>query len=172
MDNSGAKWYSYQPAPGGGERTGKEEGKPAVFLGEYQHSVDDKGRMVLPSRFRNGMADGCVVTKGQERCLYVFPMARWQEEVERFRSLPRTDARARRLTRSFFAGAISQELDANGRVQLPPGLRDYAGLGKEVTVIGVSDRVEIWNTAEWTDYTAAADEFYSNIEEALYDAGI
>ena len=172
MDNSGAKWYSYQPAPGGGSGPASKEGKPAVFLGEYQHSVDDKGRMVLPSRFRSGLADGCVVTKGQERCLFVFPMARWREEVERFSSLPRTDARARRLARSFFAGASAQELDANGRVQLPPNLRDYAGLGKEVTVIGVSDRVEIWNTAEWNEYNTAADEFYSNIEEAIYDAGI
>ena len=143
-----------------------------MFLGEYQHAVDDKGRMVLPARFRRGLEDGCVVTKGQERCLYVFPMSRWREETERFRSLPRTDARARRLARSFFAGAIAQEMDGAGRVQLPQGLRDYAGLGKEVTVIGVSDRVEIWNTAEWSAYNAEADEFYSTIEEALYDAGI
>ena len=160
------------PLPGGRERLGNGRKGSPVFLGEYQHAVDDKGRMVLPARFRRGLENGCVVTKGQERCLYVFPMSRWREETERFGSLPRTDARARRLARSFFAGAIAQEMDGAGRVQLPQGLRDYAGLGKEVTVIGVSDRLEIWNTAEWRAYNAEADEFYSTIEEALYDAGI
>ena len=143
-----------------------------MFLGEYQHSVDAKGRVVLPARFRDALADGCVVTKGQERCLYVFPVERWEEEVKQFQNLPRTDARARQLSRSFFAGATQQELDKQGRVQLPQGLRDYAGLEKDLAVIGVSDRVEIWDAAEWTTYNAAADEYYSNIEEALSDSGI
>ncbi len=143
-----------------------------MFLGEYQHSVDAKGRVVLPSRFRDALTDGCVVTKGQERCLYVFPLDRWEEEVTQFQALPRTDARARQLSRSFFAGATHQELDKQGRVQLPSGLRDYAGLEKELAVIGVSDRVEIWDAAEWRSYNEVADEYYSNIEEALSDSGI
>ena len=153
------------------EYLGKSSGT-GVFLGEYQHSVDAKGRVVLPSRFRDALAEGCVVTKGQERCLYVFPLNRWEKEVTQFQTLPRTDARARQLSRSFFAGATQQELDKQGRVQLPQGLRDYAGLQKDLTVIGVSDRVEIWDAAEWTTYNAVADEYYSNIEEALSDDGI
>ena len=143
-----------------------------MFLGQYQHSVDPKGRVVLPSRFREALAGGCVVTKGQERCLYVFPLDRWAEEVTQFETLPRTDAKARQLSRTFFAGATQQELDKQGRVQLPTSLRDYAGLEKELAVIGVSDRVEIWDAAEWRTYNTAADEYYSNIEEALSEGGI
>ena len=143
-----------------------------MFLGEYQHSVDAKGRVVLPARFRDALTDGGVVTKGQERCLYVFPLDRWEEEVNQFTALPRTDARARQLSRSFFAGATQQELDKQGRVQLPTGLREYAGLEKDLAVIGVSDRVEIWDATEWATYNAAADEYYSNIEEALSEGGI
>ena len=143
-----------------------------MLLGQYQHTVDTKGRMVLPARYRHKLASGCVITKGQERCLYVFPLDRWGQEVEKYRMLPRTDARARRLTRAFFAGAIHQELDAAGRVQLPLRLREYAGLEREVTVIGVEERAEIWDSAAWNQYDEEADDFYSNIEEALSEFGI
>ena len=143
-----------------------------MFLGQYRHTVDDKGRLVLPARYRDNLADGCVITKGQERCLFVFPLDRWRQEVEKYRMLPRTDARARRLTRAFFAGAIHQELDAVGRVQLPLRLREYAGLQREVTVIGVEERAEIWDSAAWGEYDKEADNYYSNIEEALSDLGI
>ena len=143
-----------------------------MFLGQYQHTVDKKGRMVLPARYRHKLASGCVITKGQERCLYVFPLDRWEQEVEKYRMLPRTDARARRLTRAFFAGAVNQELDAAGRVQLPIRLREYAGLEREATVIGVEERVEIWDSAAWNQYDEEADDYYSNIEEALSDFGI
>ncbi len=127
---------------------------------------------MLPARFRERLSDGCVITKGQERCLYVFPLERWEEEAERYRMLPRTDARARRLTRAFFAGAIDLELDGVGRIQLPARLRDYANLGREVAVIGVEERAEIWDAAAWDAYDAAADNYYSNIEEVVSDFGI
>lgn len=127
---------------------------------------------MLPARYRNRLVDGCVITKGQERCLYVFPLDRWDEEVAKYRNLSRTDARARRLSRAFFAGAIRQEPDAAGRVQLPARLREYADLGKQVTVIGVEDRAEIWNTEAWEEYDEQADEFYSGIEEALSEYGV
>ena len=143
-----------------------------MFLGQYQHTVDAKGRMVFPARYRSKLEKGCVITKGQERCLYVFPLDRWEQEADKFRVLPRTDARARLVTRSFFAGAIHQELDAAGRVQIPPLLRQYAGLERNVTVIGVEDRAEIWNAEAWREYDEAADIYYSNIEEALSDFGI
>lgn len=143
-----------------------------MLLGQYQHTVDKKGRMVLPARYRHKLASGCVITKGQERCLYVFPLDRWEQEVEKYRRLPRTDARARRITRAFFAGAVHQELDATGRVQLPLRLREYAGLEREVMVIGVEERAEIWDSAAWNEYDEEADDYYSNIEEALSDFGI
>lgn len=143
-----------------------------MFLGQYRHTVDKKGRLVLPARFRERLSRGCVVTKGQERCLYVFPMDRWEEEAEKYRQLPRTDARARRLTRAFFAGAINQDLDAAGRIQIPVRLRDYAALEREVAVIGVEERAEIWDSAAWDRYDAEADNYYSSIEEAFSEFGI
>jgi MraZ protein len=141
-------------------------------LGEYQHSVDSKGRLVLPSKFRDRLDPGLVVTKGQERCLYVFPVDRWEEEVDKVNRLPRTDRRSRNYARSFFGSATDQHLDGQGRVQLPQTLRDYAGLSKDVTVVGVADRVEIWDTDAWTANSTDADEFYAGIEEALSGEGI
>lgn len=143
-----------------------------MFLGEYQHSVDAKGRLVLPSKFRARLDDGLIVTKGQERCLYVFPLDRWDQEVEKVNRLPRTDRRSRNYARSFFGSASDQQLDGQGRVQIPQTLRDYAGLDKDVVVVGVSDRVEIWDAASWTDLSGEADELYAGIEEALSEEGI
>jgi MraZ protein len=143
-----------------------------MFLGEYQHTLDPKGRVVLPAKFRDGLADGCVITKGQERCLYVFPLDRWETEVERVNTLPRTDARTRKLTRSFFAGADQQSPDKQGRVQIPAKLRTYADLSKDLTVVGVADYIEIWDTATWSRMSAEADDYYADIEEALGEHGI
>ncbi|MDA2979578.1 MAG: division/cell wall cluster transcriptional repressor MraZ [Actinomycetota bacterium] len=143
-----------------------------MFLGEYSHSLDDKGRIVMPSKFRVGLERGLVVTKGQERCLYVFPLDVWDTEAERVRRLPRTDKRARTYSRSFFASASDQALDRAGRCAIPEPLRHYAGLGKDVTVVGVSDRVEIWDTETWHSVAAEADEYYAGIEEVLSEEGI
>ena len=143
-----------------------------MFLGEYQHTVDGKGRMVLPRKFRDGLEDGCVVTIGQEKCLFVFPMDEFNEEVERMGRLPRTDRRARNFTRAFFAGASDQVPDRQGRVQLTEKQRRYAGLGKDVTVVGVAERIEIWDTETWNTVAAEADEYYAGIEEVLGEGGI
>lgn len=143
-----------------------------MFLGEYQHSVDDKGRLVMPSKFRDRLEDGCVITKGQEHCLYVFPMDRWEIEVERVNRLPRTNRRNRNYARSFFGAATDQSLDKQGRIQLPPTLRAFADLGKDVVVVGVSDRVEVWNVEAWESLSDEADELYADIEEALSEEGI
>lgn len=143
-----------------------------MFLGEYSHALDDKGRVVMPRKFRPGLERGCVVTKGQDHCLYVFPMDGWDSESERVLRLPRTDRRARNFSRSFFASATDQTLDKQGRVQLPEPLRAYAGLAKDVTVVGVADRIEIWATEAWQTEAAAADEYYAGIEEVLSEDGI
>lgn len=138
-----------------------------MFLGEYSHSLDGKGRVVMPSKFRAGLESGCVVTKGQERCLFVFPTDRWDEEAGRVLRLPREDRRARNYSRSFFASASNQSLDKTGRCQIPEPLRAYAGLSKDVTVVGVADRIEIWDTATWETVAAEADDYYADIEEVL-----
>ena len=110
VGHSGASWEMMTAAQ---RRRGR------VFLGEYSHSMDGKGRVVMPSKFRSGLEEGCVVTKGQERCIYVFPMDRWEEESGKVLQLPRTDRRARNISRSFFASASDQPLDRQGRVQIP-----------------------------------------------------
>jgi MraZ protein len=143
-----------------------------MFLGEYSHSVDDKGRVVMPSKFRGELDDGLVITKGQERCLYVFPNDRWDTEAEKVLKLPRTDRRARSYSRAFFASASNQTLDRAGRCQIPEVLRTYADLGKDVTVIGVADRVEIWNAESWVAAAQEGDDYYADIEEALSGEGI
>jgi len=142
-----------------------------VFLGEYQHSIDDKGRLVLPRKFRDELSGGCVITKGQERCLFVFSMDRWREEVGKVSRLPRTDRRARNYARSFFAAASDQPLDRQGRIQVPDGLRRYASLEKEATIVGVADRIEIWSTEAWEGERAQADDYYAGIEEVLSAEG-
>ena len=143
-----------------------------MFLGEYQHSVDTKGRVVLPSKFRDRLDEGLVVTKGQERCLYVFPLDRWDEEVSKVNNLPRTDRRSRNYARSFFGAASDQTMDGQGRIQIPQPLREYAALTKDVTVVGVADRVEIWDVEAWTANSSEADDLYAGIEEALSGEGI
>jgi len=138
-----------------------------VFLGEYQHSMDDKGRLVLPRKFRDELGKGCVVTPGQENCLYVFSAKQWEEEVARVGRLPRTNRRARNYARSFFAGASDQMLDRQGRVQLTEKQRSFAGLHKDVTVVGVAERVELWAPEAWEAVAAEADLDFAQIEEEL-----
>jgi len=143
-----------------------------VFLGEYRHSVDDKSRLVMPSKFRRLLSDGLVITRGHDRCVYVFPMDRWAIEVEQVKNLRRTNSRNRSYARSFFSAASDQELDRQGRIQLPPKLRAYAGLGKDVVIIGVAEYLEIWDTEAWSAVSDQADELFAEIEEALSEEGI
>ena len=137
-----------------------------MFLGEHQHTIDPKGRVVLPSRFRSELAKGCFVTKGLDRCLWIFTPEQWEIEIRDFSTLPRRDRQNRNNSRVFFAGAIDQKLDKQGRVQIPAGLREYARLDKEVTVVGVAERIEIWNTSSWQELTAGADDEYADTNEA------
>ena len=122
-----------------------------MFIGEYQHTVDAKGRMFVPAKFRDDLGETFIVTLGLDNCLFVFP----QEEFDRLKakldavSIANKDAR--RFARFFFARACECELDKQGRIMLPQNLRTYAGLTKDVTVVGASNRVELWNTADWED---------------------
>jgi len=143
-----------------------------MFLGEYSHSIDDKGRVVMPSKLRGGLDGGLVITKGQERCLYVCPNDRWDTEANKVLSLARTDPRNRSYLRTFFASASNQSLDKAGRCQIPEKLRLYAGLGKDVTVIGVADRIEVWDPQAWDIAALEGDEYYADIQEALSGEGI
>ena len=137
-----------------------------MFLGEHQHTVDPKGRIVLPSRFRAELAKGCFITKGLDRCLFIFPPEQWELEAQEFRALDRRDRQLRNYSRVFFAGAIDQKLDKQGRVQIPAGLRESAGLDKEVIVVGVAERIEIWNPSTWQELAANAEDEYADTDEA------
>ncbi|MEK7252890.1 MAG: division/cell wall cluster transcriptional repressor MraZ [Actinomycetota bacterium] len=143
-----------------------------MFLGEYQHSVDEKGRIVMPSKFRERLAAGVVVTKGQDRCLFVFPMDQWEEAAAKVDRLSRNNKINRNYARSFFGGASDLQTDKQGRLQIPQPLRTYAGLDKDVVVVGVSNRLEIWEASAWQSLSSQADEQYAGIEEALSEEGI
>jgi MraZ protein len=138
-----------------------------VFLGTHSPRLDDKGRLFLPAKFRAQLADGLVVTRGQERCLYVFDMAEFVRLAEQMRSTPVTSRAARDYMRVFLSGASDEVPDKQGRITIPPTLREYAGLGRECTVIGAGSRVEIWDAAAWASYLEATEQAFSEQAEEV-----
>jgi transcriptional regulator MraZ len=129
-----------------------------VFTGEYRHAVDGKGRIAVPARFRGQLAGNVVVARWMDTCLAIFPMPAWDELSAKVGSLPMTDANARLLQRQLFAGAFETELDRQGRVLVPQGLRTFAGLDAEALVLGSRDHAEIWAPARWAEYSRSLDD--------------
>ncbi|SER64039.1 division/cell wall cluster transcriptional repressor MraZ [Salipaludibacillus aurantiacus] len=140
-----------------------------MFMGEYHHNIDDKGRMIIPAKFRDGLGSTFVVTRGMDKCLFVYPEKEWQQLEQKLKTLPFTKKDARAFTRFFFSGATECELDKQGRVNIASTLRSYAALDKECVVIGVSNRVEIWSKAIWEDYFAESEESFAEIAEGIVD---
>ena len=120
-----------------------------MFMGEYNHAIDAKGRLIIPAKFREVLGDEFVVTKGMDGCLFVFDNSEWQVFAEKLRSLPMIDKEVRQFTRFFLAGAASVEVDKQGRILLPSVLRDFAGITKDTVLIGVGSRIEIWSKDRW-----------------------
>ena len=120
-----------------------------MFMGEYNHTIDAKGRLIIPAKFREVLGDEFVVTKGLDGCLFVFDNSEWQAFAEKLRSLPMIDKEVRQFTRFFLAGAASVEVDKQGRILLPSVLRDFAGITKDTVLIGVGSRIEIWSKDRW-----------------------
>lgn len=143
-----------------------------MFNGEYRHSVDEKGRLVLPAKHRAALAPGLVLTKGQDRTLYVFTLDRWGEEAEWVRSLPRSSRKNRDYARSFFGGASDQTLDKQGRMVIPANLREYAGIDREVVVLGVGDRIEVWALESWNEAAGEADRSFADVDATADDEGM
>lgn len=143
-----------------------------MFLGEYQHSLDAKGRITIPSRFREELGERFVATKGLDNCIFLYPLDEWQKVEEKLKTLPMTRADVRSFVRFFFSGALETELDKQGRTILSSNLRNYAEIEKDVTVIGVGARVEIWSTDKWESYNANAEKSFADIAENLVDLGI
>jgi len=141
-------------------------------MGEYNHNVDTKGRMIVPAKFRDELGDSFIVTRGLDKCLFAYPMNEWKIIEEKLKTLPLTKKDARAFTRFFFSGAIECEVDKQGRINIPSSLRTYADLEKECVVIGVSERVEIWAKESWTSYVEDSEESFSDIAENLLDFDI
>ncbi len=133
-----------------------------MFLGTHTPRLDDKGRLILPAKFREKLASGLVVTRGQERCLYVFPMEEFVKVADDLRAAPVTSKAVRDYLRVFLSGASDEIPDKQGRVTIPATLRAYAGLDREVTVIGAGSRVEVWDTAAWEAYLAGTEQAFAD----------
>ncbi|MER3437288.1 MAG: cell division/cell wall cluster transcriptional repressor MraZ [Chloroflexota bacterium] len=129
-----------------------------MFLGRYAHTLDAKGRLAIPARFREELAGGVVLTRGIDRCLALYPLSSWIPLAEKINALPITDPDARAFRRMVFAEAVNLELDGQGRILVPPELRQYAGLEREAFVVGVHSAIEIWSPARWQEQLAAIDE--------------
>ena len=137
-----------------------------MFIGEYSHTIDTKGRLIVPSKFREQLGDEFVVTKGLDGCLFVYENTEWKSFEEKLRALPLTNANARKFTRFFLAGANSCEVDKQGRILIPAVLREFANLEKDVVLVGVGNRIEIWNKATWAEKNVYddMDEIAENME--------
>jgi transcriptional regulator MraZ len=143
-----------------------------MFLGTHTPRLDEKGRIFLPAKFRDELSEGMVVTRGQERCLYVWPTAEFETFTKPLRSAPVTNKPVRDFMRMLFAGASAEQADKQGRVTLPQLLRDYAGLHRDCVVIGASNRVEIWDADAWNTYSSEQEPAFADwSEEVLPGAG-
>lgn len=141
-----------------------------MFMGEYNHTVDTKGRLIVPSKFRDQLGDEFVVTKGLDGCLFVYTLDEWHKIEAKFRDITATSKDARKFARFFFSGAATCEVDKQGRILLPPVLREYADLQKDVILAGVLSRVEIWSKDRWLENTYEEDEM-DDIAEHMAELG-
>ena len=136
-----------------------------MFLGEFIHTIDEKGRLAIPARFRDDLEGGLVVTRGIDRCLAIYPMKAWKRLAKKVSALPMTDRRARAFRRRVFANASDLIPDKQGRVLIPPRLREYAGLDSEVVVTGLNTYVEVWNTDSWGEERERVEGDDAGVEE-------
>ena len=139
-----------------------------MFLGTHEPRLDEKGRLILPAKFRDELSPGLVITKGQERCLYDFPAAEFAHITETLRQAPVTAKAARDYSRVMFAGAHDEIPDRQGRITIPQSLRTYAGLEKECVVIGANTRVEIWDSTSWNQYLADREKGFADVSEEVF----
>ncbi len=143
-------------------------GIPSLFLGTYKPRLDEKGRLILPAKFRSQFAPGLVLTRGQERCLFLLPLDEFRRMYEHLRQAPVTSRQARDYMRVFLSGASDEMPDKQGRISIPATLREYAGLDRDIAVIGAGSRVEIWDAATWDTYLADQEEGYAETAEQIF----
>ncbi|ATY84719.1 cell division/cell wall cluster transcriptional repressor MraZ [Kyrpidia spormannii] len=142
-----------------------------MFIGEFSHTVDDKGRLTMPAKFREGLGPGFILTRGLDRCLFAYPRKEWESVEAKLKTLPVARPEARAFMRFFFSGATECEFDRQGRILIPGSLREYASLEKDCVIIGVSSRVEVWAKEAWDAYFDKAQESFAGIAESLAELG-
>lgn len=143
-----------------------------MVLGEYHHTVDEKGRVAIPAKFRPKVETGAIVTRGIDRCLFVFSSADWERLVEKLTALPLAQANSRAFVRLMLAGAMDVKLDVQGRILIPDYLREYAGLKKQAVVAGLYNRIEVWDATSWELYKTKTESASEEIAEKLGELGI
>lgn len=161
MEESGVQWRHL------GKPVGHLGQEVRMFLGTHAPRLDDKGRLVLPAKFRDALAAGLVLTKGQERSLVVWPAAEFADYADRLREASRSDASVRAYIRVLFSGAFDEIPDRQGRITLPTPLREYAGLDRDVVVVGNGTTAEIWDAQAWEQYVSRQDESFSAMSEEV-----
>ena len=143
-----------------------------MFIGEYNHSVDAKGRMAIPAKFRKKLKGGAVVTKGLDNCLVVYPKQEWDELAKKLAALPISKANTRAFSRLMLAGAMDVDVDTQGRIMIPEYLRTYAGMSKKVVVAGLFNRMEVWDDKKWQTYRQSMEASSNAIAEQLGELGV
>lgn len=142
-----------------------------VLIGEFQHNIDAKGRLIMPAKFRSDLGTQFIITRGLDGCLFGFPMDSWNVLQDKLKQLPLAKKDARAFTRFFYSAATEVEIDKQGRVNLPQNLIQFADIDKECRVIGVSDRIEIWSSDKWEAFAEEAEEDFETIAEEMIDFG-
>ncbi len=141
-----------------------------MFMGEFHHNIDDKGRLILPAKFREELGDSFIITRGLEDCLFIYSMNEWQKITCKLNNLPFTKKDARSFMRFFLSGATATEFDKQGRINITSPLISYADLKKECVIIGVGDRIEVWSSEKWNNFYDINKEKMSDIAETLFDS--
>ncbi len=140
-----------------------------MFMGEYHHNIDDKNRLVIPANFRSNLGETFIITRGLEKCLYIYTNSEWQKIVDKLASLPFTKKDARTFIRAFFSAAANCSLDRQGRINITPNQALYADLTKECVIIGVNDRLEIWSQANWDKFNNEYSDALESVAEDLFN---
>lgn len=151
MDDCGGKWVII------------------MLMGEYRHNLDEKGRLIIPSKIREELGNNIIITKGFENCLVIYSEKEWVKEVSKLKSLPFTKKDARSFTRIFLSGATNEEFDKQGRIKIASPLIEYAGLTKECIIIGVNDKLEIWSKEKWDSFMNTATDNLSDLADHLFE---
>ena len=143
-----------------------------MLMGEYHHNIDEKGRLIIPSKFRNDLGEKFIITRGLDKCLFVYSEEEWNKLISKLKTLPFTNKDARNFTRFFLSGATVNEFDRQGRINISSSLVNYANLTKECVIIGANDRLEIWSEELWKNFIESNEDNLSDIAENLFKGGL